>query len=154
MQVLPYALFQLIAKVSRFNDDQVDLESRRPVEQFKDDQITPSKSSKTKTSSIRSGNSFAWSSSTTSQRSQADRVWKLVWTDLHLLQVRGRGLGQEIGTDLHLLQVQGLRPIRSGNWDKTNSQNRLLRFPSYMKPSLLYKLIKVKCLYIWSLIYN
>ena len=57
-------------------------------------------------------------------------------TDLQLLQeVAGRS-GQGIGTDLHLPQVQGLRPIGSGNSDKTYSQKRPLGFPSYMKPIL------------------
>ena len=51
-------------------------------------------------------------------------------------EVAGCRSGLEIGTDLHLLQVQGLRPIRSGNLDKTNSQKRLLGFPSYTKTSL------------------
>ena len=77
--------------------------------------------------------------------------------DLQLQEVSGRS-GLEIGTDLHLLQVRGRRPIRSGNWDwsspttslrsqadrvwkfgQTNSQKRLLGFPSYTKPSLKIK---------------
>ena len=72
----------------------------------------PLKSSKTKTTLIRSGNLFDWSSS------QADQVRKLELIFINYKsKVAGRS-GQEFGTDLHLLQVRGRRPsIRSGNWD-------------------------------------
>ena len=67
------------------------------------------------------------------KRSQANRVQKLRLIFIYYKsEVAGRWLGQEIGTDLHLLQVRGLRLIGSGNSNK---------------------LIKVKCLYIWNLIY-
>ena len=67
---------------------------------------------------------------------QGDQVWKLGLIFIYYKsKVAGR-LGQEIGTDLHLLQVWGLWSIGSGNSDKTNSQKRLLTFPSYTKPSL------------------
>ena len=45
--------------------------------------------------------------------------------------------GPEIrSTGLHLLKVRGLRTIGSVNSGETNSQKRLLGFPSYKKPSL------------------
>ena len=67
---------------------------------------------------------------------QADWVRKLGLIFIYYKsEVAGRS-GQEIGTDLHLLQVQCLRQIKSGNSNKTNSQKRLLGFPSYTKSSL------------------
>ena len=50
--------------------------------------------------------------------------------DLSLINIRSGNW------DWYLLQVRGRRPIGLGNLDKTNSQKRLLGFPSYMNPSL------------------
>ena len=132
---------------------QVDLESHdHGFEEFEDkrefNDKTPSKSSKSKTSSIRSGN-WDWSSPTTSPRSQvADQVLKLglifIYYKSEFSCCRS---GPEIGTDLHLLQVRGRRPIGPGNSDKANSQKRLLGFPSYMKLISIYIHIYYKYTY-------
>ena len=98
---------------------------------------TTSKSSKMKASSMTTmplKSSETKSKSTTSQRSDWVRKLGLIFT-YYKSEVAGQS-GQEIGTDLHLLQVRGLRPIGSGNLGKSNSQERLLGFPSYTKPSL------------------
>ena len=98
--------FEEFEDESEFNDDQVEARwnSSKTTTPSKSSKmkassmtIMPSKSSKSKTSYIGSENLSDWSSSTTSQRSQADWVWKFV------------------GTVLYLLQVRGLRPIGSRN---------------------------------------
>ena len=87
-------------------------------------------------------------------RSGKSKAGRTVQRRRHLWRVRVSGRsGPEIGTDLHLLQVRGLRPIRSGNSDKTNFQKRLLGFPSYMKPSLKISWWKWSVYIFESLIY-
>ena len=191
--------FEEFEDKSEFNDEQVNMESRRPVELFKDDHAfeefedesefnddqvdgrsnsskttTPSKSSKTKASSM---TTKSMGGQTVQRRLCLRRVqrrkrvqclpclwrvrrWKRVqWRPcLRRVRVSGRS-GRDIGPDLHLLQVRGRRPIWSGNSDKTNSQKRLLTFPSLYKPQGWKCEKKVAAyspeftVHIWSLIY-
>ena len=152
---------------SKTKKTQVDPESWRSVEQFKDDSAfkafeedkefnnnqvegqsnssktttpsktsktkassmttTPSKSSKSKTSSIGSGNSFDWSSSTTSPRLQADRVQKF---GLIFIYYKSRSQADRV-------------------WEFGQDQlpKETVRISQLYEAKSLNKLIKVKCLY-------
>ena len=143
--------FEEFKDESKFNDDQVAPESRRLVEQFKDDHAFEEFEVENGFDQVRKlrlifiyyksevAGRFGLEICLTDLQLQevSGRSGQEIGTDLHLLQVRGRRPNRSgIGTDLHLLHVRGFRPIGSGNSDKTNSQKRLLRFPSYTKPSL------------------
>ena len=112
---------------------QVDLESRRSVERFKDDHAFIEFENKFKdnrtfeefenkkiqvdSESRRLVKQFEDNHAFEELEFQANRAQKLGLIFIYYKSEDAGQSGQEIGIDLHLLQVQGCRPIGSGNWE-------------------------------------